>query len=349
MDGCKYCGHEVFHYPGCPALESVVIKSEEEILRESEITKEIGILPELKRLVSEYFEEADPEDKKVTDVVLESVFSKGKIVGSGNKGDFWFAKGTGLPGIKVISRPEKRHHYELPTIQEEAAAQIMAKIIAEKWTKDNPKKPIAKVPEIFAYVSDPGRPKNDGSPSEYLIMETVIGDTVSSLMYKEVFRKYSARFPEALQFSNISKDEYLNLPEEQLRREIYDIFKNINISTKTGVKKFGDLSLFERATEYYNQTRDSGIVGPSVGAQVHFLALALNNSGLFHRDLHERNVMVSPDKADAYVIDFGGARFEPALAASETRDYGSVYEDKGARLPEDSAAGAILRNMSKQP
>jgi hypothetical protein len=59
--------------------------------------------------------------------------------------------------------------------------------------------------------------------------------------------------------------------------------------------------------------------------------------------------MVSPDKADAYVIDFGGARFEPALAASETRDYGSVYEDKGARLPEDSAAGAILRNMSKQP
>jgi serine/threonine protein kinase len=268
--------------------------------------------------------------------------------GIGRTSDF-YADRTSAIGVKRLMHPEKLQSYE-NTLEQEGQLQSVAFLVVEKARMqqqarvdaepDETKKEWlrarmpAKIPAIIGYVKDEAA-SEQGEPSEYLIMETVRGKTLSHLMLQKLAEGLYRREPE----------KYGALKEARAWRE--DVLAD---ALFTQVDELKGLSPGETATIFYNTLRGSGVISETIALQVGAAVRAINNEGVFHRDLHERNIMVSEDESQAWIIDFGLATSEPGLAKATSSDRRRVYElNDGSVLWDDQNAVQVLPNLTNNP
>lgn len=290
--------------------------------------------------------ERDFEREKVTFDLIEQLRLR-EATGVGNKGDFYSNEASSI-GVKHLARPERVQAYE-NDLREEARIQTLALILLEKARaeqqtridrEDDPdkkewlaKRMPAKVPFVVGYADDEAA-KGRGEPSEYIVMETVKGKTLSHLMFLKMAEKLHQRDPE----------KYALFADAGQWREDVLIDAMIHIDELHGYSKE------DAAQVIYNTLHGSGLVSEDIALQVGAAVRALNNAGLFHRDLHERNIMISDDGKQAWIIDFGASKYDPAYGKDRNVRRDSIYDvGQQMRLWDDQNVVASLPNLTADP
>ena len=175
-----------------------------------------------------------------------------------------------------------------------------------------------------------------------------MGKTISHLILEEAFRRLAEQHPDKVT-RPADKTEYVNWPEETVGQMIRAYFGDVTVPHRRISKPLRKLSEHEFGVALYSLAEGSGIIEPSVVSQAHFFALAINRQGFFHRDLHERNIMVvgPPNQPQqAVAIDFGNAIHIPNLSGDDVRDYSDAYRVGGDReLSQDTQARDTLPRL----
>lgn len=278
----------------------------------------------------------------------------GKIMGEGMKSDFIVSADPSTRyGIKHLARPEQVGAHEARTFQEEANLQQTAMFAGDEWVKANLAErqakaagepvaalPIARVPEPYAYISDPSDPYPNGAPRQYMVMEIIQGKTLSRLIYEESLRTL------------LDRPENVDLRAQVAVDELSDLSEKALMSILSGMRAFEGLSPTQISRKLYEVVRGRGIVTEDQVRRVQRLVQAMNGKGLFHRDLHERNLIVNQATGDVAVIDFGTAVFEPAnvgLPRAEQLDQVFTVPSENAVLPVDQDIATIMTNLTDRP
>lgn len=284
--------------------------------------------------------------------------AEGRVIGEGNKSDFIVSRDSKKRyGIKHLARPEKIAPYEVRRLKEEADLQWSAVVASHEWVGKNVEerqakaKPgervapmdIAKVPDPYAYVEDPSDPYPDGSPRQYMVMETIRGVTLSRLMYERALNVLLARLtdPDYAELkSRIEKDDISKLSERALMEHLFSL------------PTFEGMSDEQKGVRLYDVLRGSGLLASEQVRQVQRLVIAMNRKGLFHRDLHERNIIVNPETGRVAVIDFGGAVHDPSsagLSRAEQKQVVFLVQAGNFFLPIDQDAPTVMTNLTSEP
>jgi serine/threonine protein kinase len=192
----------------------------------------------------------------------------------------------------------------------------------------------AKVPFVIGYARDDAAAER-GEASEYVVMETVKGKTLSHLMFLKLAEKLFERDPE----------KYAMLADADEWRE--DAVIETLIAHVDELKGYAQ---DDAAKVIYNSLHGSGLISEDVALQIGSAVRALNNAGFFHRDLHERNIMISDDGRQATIIDFGSAKFDPAYGQKGVMGREGVYDvGQGRKLWEDQSAVLSIPDMTFKP
>lgn len=268
--------------------------------------------------------------------------------GVGNKGDYYSSQAATV-GVKHLARPELLRNYE-NSLSQEARLQTTAFLILQKARLDQQaridkeadpakkewlaKRMPAKVPTVVGYAHDLEAAER-GEASEYIVMETVKGKTLSHLMFQKIAEKLYER----------DRQKYAMLADAGQWRE--DVIMKTLLAHVDELKGY---SADDAARVIYNTLHGSGVVSENIALQIGASVAALNRSGFFHRDLHERNVMISDDGTQAWIIDFGSAKYEPSLGKGSVADRETAYDvGEGVKLWNDSNVVSSLPSMTDKP
>ncbi len=287
------------------------------------------------------------EDKKVTLDLIAELRTR-EASGVGNKGDYYSNPSSGI-GVKHLARPERLQPYE-NGMEEEARIQTLALVILQKARMEHQaridaaedpsrkawleKRMPASVPFVVGYVQDDA-PDERGNIPEYIVMETVKGKTLSHLMFQKMADGLYQRDP----------TKYAVFKEASKWRE--DVLADTLIAH---VEELRSYSRDEAAQVIYNTLHGSGLISEEIALQVGSAIRALNDAGLFHRDLHERNIMVSDDGTKAWIIDFGSAKFDPSYGKDRKTSRDDIYDVGGSlRLWDDQNMALSLPDLTINP
>ncbi len=291
--------------------------------------------------------ERDLEREKVTLSLIHELKSQ-QATGVGNKGDYYSNRGSNI-GVKHLARPERLKEYE-NTLMQEARMQTMALIILEKARAEQQsridketdpakkewlaKRMPARIPFVVGYARDEDAAAR-GEASEYIVMETVKGKTLSHLMLQKIANGLYQRDHEKYGvFAGV----------ETWREDVVGDTLAAHVDDLKGYSKD------DAAQVVYNTLHGTGLVSEAIALQVGAAVRTLNNAGLFHRDLHERNIMISEDNTQAWIIDFGSAKFDPAYGKDGPLSREAVYEvGQGIKLWNDHAAVLNLPDLTSKP
>jgi hypothetical protein len=279
----------------------------------------------------------------------------GRILGQGEKSDYIVSADPEMRyGIKHLARPERIGLHETKFLKEEADLQWSAIVAADEWVAKNladrrakakpgehvEPLPVARVPEPYAYVTDPADPYPDGSPRQYMVMETIRGKTLSHLIYEKALEGLLQRREYADARSHLGIDDLTKLSERTLMGILADL------------PGFQGLSPGQVTRKLYDVVRGKGIVTEDQVRRVQRLVQAMNGKGLYHRDLHERNVIVDQGTGEVAVIDFGAAVFAPSsigLPRSDQVQQIFTVPSENAMLPVDQDIATIMTNLTDRP
>lgn len=302
---------------------------------------------ERKKLEARERAERDFEHEKVTLSLIEELRTR-EATGVGNKGDFYSNEASSV-GVKHLARPERLMDYE-NTLIEEARLQTLALVILEKERIEHQariekesdpakkewlaKRMPAKIPFVVGYARDDASAAR-GEASEYIVMEAVKGKTLSHLMFQKMAEKLFQRDPQ----------KYAVFAGAEAWRE--DIVINTLVAH---VDELRGYSKEDAAKVIYNTLHGTGLVSEDIALQVGAAVRALNNAGIFHRDLHERNIMISEDGTQASIIDFGSAKFDPAYGKGGIMGREGAYDvGQGRKLWDDQSAVSSLPDLTSNP
>lgn len=193
----------------------------------------------------------------------------------------------------------------------------------------------AHVPFIVGYARDEEAAQR-GEASEYIVMETVKGKTLSHLMFQKMAERLRQRDPE----------KYAVFEGAEGWRE--------DVLIKTLIAHVGELKGYSQddaAKVIYNTLHGTGLVSEDAALQIGSAVRHLNSAGLFHRDLHERNIMISEDGKQAWIIDFGSAKFDPAYGRNgKMTDRTAIYDvGQDVKLWDDLSAVMSLPDLTTNP
>jgi serine/threonine protein kinase len=292
--------------------------------------------------------ERDFEREKITLDLIADLKST-EATGVGNKGDYYSNKSSNV-GVKHLARPERLRNYE-NSLMQEGRMQTMALMILEKARMEQQaridkeidpakkewlaKRMPARIPFVVGYAKDEAA-ADRGEASEYIVMETVKGKTLSHLMFQKLAERLHQRDPQ----------KYAMLAGAEAWRE------DVVIQTLVAhVDELKGYSPDDAAKVIYNSLHGTGLVSEDVALQVGAAVRFLNNAGLFHRDLHERNIMISEDGKQAWIIDFGSAKFDPAYskAGNMTKREGIYDVGQDIKLWDDQSAVLSLPDLTSNP
>ncbi len=291
--------------------------------------------------------EHDLEREKVTLALIEDLRSH-DASGVGTKGDF-YSRGDSNVGVKHLARPERAMPYE-NTLREEARLQTLALLTLERArlaqqaridSEPDPSKKAwlaqrmpSKVPFVVGYARDEAAAER-GEASEYIVMETVPGKTLSHLMFQKMAEKLRENDPA----------KYAVFADASAWRE--DVLIDAFIAHVDELKGY---TKEDAAQVIYNTLHGSGIFSEDVALQVGAAVRALNNAGFFHRDLHERNIMISEDGTQSFIIDFGTAKYDPAYGEDSRLDRQGAYDvGAGQKLWDDQNIAFSIPDLTSNP
>ncbi len=156
-----------------------------------------------------------------------------------------------------------------------------------------------------------GSYRQGSQPLEIMMMEFVHGADIATILFREAYKHLNLHVPE---------EEIDSIPLATLQEEVTERLK---FSLPGGKGKSEEERLFEKrkvendnAEKLMKYLQDRGFVLPKeVVQRIEQGIKSLHESGIVHRDLHERNIMLTDTQSDrdgttvpdVFVIDFGMA------------------------------------------
>lgn len=214
----------------------------------------------------------------------EATRLNGQLIGAGEIADIF----TGTEGsvgenicLKFVARHPAKAAYT-NRLEQEMQMQVQAFDIVQEGQKDAP---MARIPRPIAYL------KTDGG-SEYLAMERVRGKT----LYRILLERMAEQVPEDIFLPGMSREDIPTLNDEDIEKMVIWDYLKANQRTRKELYNI----ILERLEEAPFLTAD-------IFEKVRNAINALQKAQLYHRDLHERNIMLTDDLSEAYIIDFGSA------------------------------------------
>jgi serine/threonine protein kinase len=226
----------------------------------------------------------DEEDvRREIEEHLTNLMQPGYKIGSGQIADVYCGREDDeMEGfcIKHIARVTSKSSYE-NRLKREMELQTEAYRILERARAKGLS--VGHIPRPWAYLKT-------SDNKEIMSMDRVPGKTLYRLMLE-----YAAKaMPDEHLLPGTRREDFPHLSDEDLAEMV--LVRYLHSGTKT------------RAQLYAGLTAKAGTFLPTETAvQLRNTVKALNAERLFHRDLHEKNVMFSDDLKSVYVIDFGSA------------------------------------------
>jgi tRNA A-37 threonylcarbamoyl transferase component Bud32 len=172
---------------------------------------------------------------------------------------------------------------------------------------------------------------------EVILMDFVDGDDLATTLFKEVLKRHDKSRhirPEEIDCMNIE-----NLQAEVWR--VLDLKLPGGKSSDKQIRAFEQRKVFnENGDKIINFLKKSGFrLDESALVKVENTINLLHQNGMFHRDLHERNIILN--ERDVFVIDFGAAK----KISSKNED---PYEDElgGKKLVSDTMLTKRYKDLS---
>ena len=301
-------------------------------------------------------EEMEEEDRReIMELIMENFILQSKKINEGNNGiikaldlrkirdelplklveyitkkspDFFSERDDlAIKMLKVYNRGDGKREFE---------AQKRAHEIITKEQETNPEASLAGVPtplifEELTVVDEETQAilKNDGLKSltdkvEILIMDLIPGEDMATHIYEEVVKRSG-------------KLAHLrgSLEEIPLNDLIEEVSSALGFVEAGGKHRDEDLKVFEEEAvrnenveKIVRFLKQSGFtLDKDILNKVENTIKLLHKNGLYHRDLHERNIMMVGDEVK--IIDFGSAKEVPAGTEED------MYEEGGKRLVPD--------------
>ncbi|MEK7606596.1 MAG: aminoglycoside phosphotransferase family protein [Patescibacteria group bacterium] len=251
----------------------------------------------------------------------EVIRLNGQFIGSGEIADvFTGVKGSSGENIclKFVARHPAKAAYT-NSLEQEMQMQVKAFDIVQEGKKGAP---MAKIPRPIAYL------KSEGG-SEYLAMERVRGKT----LYRILLERMAEQMPEYLYLPGMRREDISALSDEDIERMvIWDYLKAQQRTRK----------------ELYNiilkRLEEKPFLSVGIVKKVRNAINALHGVQFYHRDLHEKNIMVSDDLTDAYLIDFGSASSGEYSSPSDAFEVDKSGEE--IRFLDDKYILTVLDHMT---
>ncbi|MFZ2804310.1 MAG: hypothetical protein WA001_03730 [Patescibacteria group bacterium] len=185
--------------------------------------------------------------------------------------------------------------------------------------------PVARIPRPWLYLKT-----RDGR--EILSMDRVPGKT----FYRFMLEKAAEKMPDDHFLPGTNRSEIPDLRDEDLEEMV--LVRFLKMSSKTRNQLYQ--ALVEKAG-------DPPFLPTETAIKLRNSIKALNAKKLFHRDLHEKNLMLSDDLSEVYLIDFGSASYKEhsdLTDATETERIGTKL-----RYQRDDGILSTVTKLAKKP
>jgi len=255
---------------------------------------------------------------------IESIEKNSKVIGMGKRAqiinDFPDFNEEGDVVGCVCAKSNVFHHSQSHLqngLKEEGRLQETARLILDQKRSDENE--MANIPPVVAYIeSDSGK--------EYLFMKAIKGKTLWRLCVEAAID-----FDEELREVVIEKlrNTYNKKLDQLIDVEVDVILFNI----------FQDDEVLEKRV--MQAAKNNPFLDSHQYRKMHNTIQALNGSGLYHRDLHLRNIMID-EKNEIFFIDFGTTLYDPQ--GSETNPW-CMGRDNIA--PQDVAIMPSIKSLIK--
>lgn len=247
--------------------------------------------------------------------------------------------------IKIYSQGVGKHEYEMQSAAYDA---MLASETAEL--------PYAKIPKPLFYkeveIASPELKQkliaeglqSVGDKIEVLIMDLLPGEDLATHIHRQVV-KIAKDNPKFQGIQHLLDKEVQDMSLAELQSAVGVI---VGQSKPGGNHRDADMNQFENLivkTENSKKTitflkKNGYVLNKEWLNKIENTVNTLHDKGIFHRDLHERNVMVNPDNNEVYILDFGTSiKINPASSED-------VYEDLSGRKPDDMNIVTLWKELT---
>lgn len=296
------------------------------------------------------------EQNELVDAALEALVSNSRYLDSGNNGVIRTMILKDAPdNIKKIFKEEtgedseSEYAIKLLKIYSEGLGEkefLMQKKAYELISSLGDGKNFAKIPKPILYrkleiKQEAVREmlKNDGISApkkvEILVMDMIEGEDLAKNLYKTIIRHGNNQEESSLE----------HMPIEDLQAMVSHILdfhapKN-RIDAEAMNRVFRDNA--KKIIPFLRKKGiDKPVLDPDIIEKLKNTINLLHNNGIYHRDLHERNVMLRDNdgERDVFIIDFGSA------VIAEKNSGNDIYEDGDKKLVNDEMIIHTYRELT---
>ncbi|MEO5927622.1 MAG: phosphotransferase [Patescibacteria group bacterium] len=157
---------------------------------------------------------------------------------------------------------------------------------------------VARVPQPWVYIKT-------SKGEEILSMDRVPGKTLRRLMLERVVQ-------------NVPDKDILPGYRREMLKDAHD--DDLEEMVLNRFLKAGAKSTAEMHQALVSQAGSPPFLSTELALQIRNTLQTLNRNGLYHRDLHAKNIMISDDLTQAYLIDFGRASYGEHTSMDEATD-----------------------------
>ncbi len=165
----------------------------------------------------------------------------------------------------------------------------------------------------------------EGDRAEIILMEFIKGEDLAHLLNRKIIELYPlSKITDDFLRARIEKSKenqgLTNFPIDDLILAVSDILELHKIPKGDSTPETITL-MAQNSKKLYEALRVKGFTLPEeIYDQVKNTILELHKNNFYHRDLHERNIMISETEKQAYIIDFGESVFDSLYSPEDTFD-----------------------------
>jgi len=224
--------------------------------------------------------------------------------------------------IKQKVRATEKSPYE-KTFQEEMRQQNTAYRLLEDAREEGMS--VARVPKAWAYVKT-----DDGK--EILAMERAPGKT----LYRWMLEKASEKMPDAHLLQGCRREDIPLLPDRDLEDMV--LVRYLNAKGKDHRQLYAAL---------VGKAGEPPFIPAETTLKLRNALKVLGQKNFFHRDLHEKNLILSDDLEGVYMIDFGSSSYQEYQNIDEATNVERI--GMKLRYQRDDGILSTILKMTRKP
>lgn len=253
--------------------------------------------------------------------------------------------------LKIYQAGAGQHEYEMQQAAYEAVTSAENKDLAQ-IPQAHLYRDLELTSETQEYLSQRAPRAALGKRVEMIVMDLVPGADLATILYREALQRLLPEvYPTIDDLRNMDWSEALSQIAGRL--DFRDPGKKGTTEAEQAFEQ-GKVAM-DNANKLLTHLKKSGFVlHPGILSKIKNTVDLLHNSGLAHRDLHERNIMISgdyeyaPDKPapDVYLIDFGTATtFSGKYQPGRNDIYSSPEQEK--QFADDDRVARFYQPLSE--